>query len=106
MPQTVTEHSMAGLRAANAAVRWMGYGILPSAQAAREGRQALIEFKGSDFSDAVDVTHAVRMLGAIGTGLAPSQENCFAASREIQSAIDTMRDVDSNTLRERFERMR
>jgi hypothetical protein len=106
MPQAVTEQSMADLRVANAAVRWMGYGVLPSAQVARQGRQALLDFKNSDYADTVDVTHAVRMLGAIGTGLAPSQEHCFAASREIQTAIDTMRDVDSQTLRERFDRMR
>lgn len=80
-------------------VRWSAMGIVPSQANAIKAQLALKDFAvEGDFNPA----KSIRLTGAIGMGVLPSVLNCREAEGEINQVIDSMREVDRNTLRENY----
>jgi hypothetical protein len=93
-----------GLVQARKALLWMRSGVMPSQINARTAQLAVTEFM-RDYEEAVDVSHAKRVLAMIAAGISPSAENCAAAAAEVETALDVVRNGYSSDLRDRFERM-
>lgn len=88
--------AMDRLIAARRVVRFMGMGIMPSEQLARDARHVLHEVTASDYGD-LPSKGAIRVTGAIAMGLAPSQEQCALADAEIGQLVEAMREGHSQS---------
>lgn len=82
-------------------VRWMGQGVVPSQENANLAQGALRDYIASGDGD-VNPRVAVRVTGAIAMGILPSEQMCNDAAEEITQVIDSMREKDSNKLRDEF----
>jgi pyrroloquinoline quinone (PQQ) biosynthesis protein C len=94
--------SIEGLLHARKVARWAGIGVMPSQENALRAQGALQGFMQGENGDAADPRTALRVVGSIAMGIAPSQEMCDQAEHQITQALDVIRDADTNALRASF----
>lgn len=87
-------------------VRWMALGVIPSAENARAGRDAIDMAQDELEIEVSDVRQARVVLSAIEQGVVPRLSLCEDAEVQINALISRLRETSSETLRERFERAR
>lgn len=90
------------LKMARRMVRCMGMGLMPS-QSNAVNAQATLRSVAHE-QGLVPPATAIRVTGAIANGLAPSQALCREAVTECDAMIDSIRESQGHSLRERFGR--
>lgn len=88
-----------GVLHARQMARWAAVGIMPSQENAIKAQTSLKDYAvEGEFNPSL----AIRVTGAIGMGVMPSEDNCRAAEGEINQVIDEMRETDRATLRDNY----
>lgn len=103
------EQNIQEVKSAQRMIKWVGLGIIPSQENA-DRAQAILKRQAHegayDTNGDIDLTSAIRITKSLSMGIIPSEENCKLAEQDISRLIDSMREMDSEQLRNNYQRQR